>query len=110
MRAVFNLGLKRYLPDGTTDAHGNAVPGYAPVVDLPVYGVAPYGSMEPSQGRDETDTRVEVFCPPGTALSSLDVLVIDTLDYDVVGVVADYTKGPYRPGFGVVYTARRVEG
>lgn len=109
MKAVYNLGLKRLL-ERATDDFGNPVVGYAPVVDLPVFAVAPWGSTEPMQGRDETDTRVEVFCPPATVLSARDVLVIDGLDYDVIGVVADYTRGPFGSNFGVVYTARRVEG
>lgn len=110
MRAVFNIGLKRYQAEAGEDAHGNAIPGYASVVDLPVYAVAPYGSTEPSQDRDETDTRVEVFCPPNTVLSPRDVLIDVGKDYEVIGVVSDYTRGPYGAEFGVVYTARRVEG
>lgn len=109
MRAVFNIGLRRYQA-GAVDAHGNPVVSHAPAVDLPVFAIGPYGSTEPSQGRDETDTRVEVFCPVGTELSPLDVLVDGGKDFEVIGVVSDYTRGPYGAAFGVVYTARRVEG
>lgn len=110
MRAVFNIGLKRYLPDGSEDAHGNAVPGYGPAVDLPVYGIAPYGSTEPTPDRDETDTRVEIYCPPDTQISPRDVLIDVDKTYEVIGVVSDFTRGPYGARFGVVYVARRVEG
>lgn len=109
MRQTFNLGVKRYQV-GAIDDYGNATETYGPVEDLPVFAVGPYGSLEPSPDRDETDTRVEVFCPPDTVLSPHDVLIHVGKDYEVIGVMSDYTLGPYGAEFGVVYVARRVEG
>lgn len=109
MRATFEIGLKRYQA-GTTDAHGNPVVGYAPIVGLPVYGHSPILVMEQYADRDDATTTLFVFAPAGTSVDPMDIVVIDGREYQLQGGVEDFTKGPYGAAMGVRFTVRRTEG
>jgi hypothetical protein len=109
VRSLFPIGIKRYQA-GEPDPFGNPRAGYAPVADLLVYGHAPIGTMEQLADRDDATTTLFVFAPTGTTVASNDVIVVNDLDYEMVGAVEEFSHGPYGAPGGVRFMIRRTEG
>lgn len=99
MQAVYTVLVKRHSP-GTKDAHGNVRDGYSDPEPMQVYGIAPKGSQEPGADRQAVTTGHLLFLPPEAVLGPLDLVLIDGVEHEVEGEVADYTRGPFgfKPG------------
>ncbi len=116
---LFTVGVHAYTGTGE-DAHGNVIPQWAPAKDQPGTSHAVYGWSVPSTtepkllGHDErVIVDVELLVPPGFPTSERDL--IDLPDgpagqFEVVGVVQDYTKGPFGFRPGAVLNLRKVAG
>ena len=109
MIARHAVGYRAYVA-GEPDAMGNAGVTHAPAVERLVYAIEDLDSVEPVPGRSESVTRKRLYCQPGDHVDSRDRFVIGGAEYDVVGVDADWTYGPFAYAPGVVVTVRRAEG
>lgn len=117
----FTLQVRRRVEDGV-DAHNNPVVTYDEPADWPVYGYAPrqwpptpasgtamaeFGAM----GRNLDIVAWTVFAPKSDATpGALDHVVLDGVEYEVVGEPMDWTNGPWQVGAGVVVELRYPEG
>lgn len=105
-----SVGWCRYAP-ARRDVHGRDVAAWEPAVRLDAYGVAPAGSREPrTVGENRVVEELELLVPSVAGVGPQDRILIDGVAYQVVGVPADYDRGPFgwRPG-GVI-RLMRVEG
>lgn len=71
-------------------------------------GWAPASSTEPEIGRVEHD--IDLYAPAGTVSGAGDVVDLPSGQFEVVGEVLDWTKGPFGFSPGVVVQLRRVTG
>lgn len=101
---------RRVFSGGGMDAHGNPTRSWSDPVDARVFGWAPAGTAEPTVARDEVTWDLDLFAPPGFAATHMDRFVVDGLEFDVIGVVRDFTHGPFGFAPGVVLRLKRVEG
>lgn len=106
MRAVYTVGLRRHSSDAT-DSHGNAIDAWADPIGYPVYAIAPTTSNEPDPSRTAVVTGYTLLAPPdGEPVTPLDRFVLDGVEWEVVGEIADWTRGPFgfRPGVSINLT------
>lgn len=110
MKARHLIGVRAFQA-GATDAHGNPVESWAAAVDVPVIALSP-GSDEPAAAnRDLSIVEWTVYAPAGTSVGARDRVVVDGREFEVLGEVQDYTRGPWvNPVAGVVFELRRPEG
>ncbi len=98
---------------GAEDGHGNVgEPTYTPPLDeegtpTPVIFIAPGGSTEPNEVRVEHD--LDIGVPPAVTATPNDVVDLPEGQFQVVGYLADYTKGPWGFNPGKVVKLKRVE-
>lgn len=109
MRAVYTVGHRRYV-SGLKDSHGNVRDGWADPEDFAVYGIAPLASSEPEPGRMEVVSGISLLAPAGASVDSRDRFVVDGVEYDVAGDLADYSRGPFGFAAGLVINLTRTEG
>lgn len=97
---------------GATDAHGNPVDGWGSPVDVPVHGWAPPSAdtVPSDPNRDAVIRDLDLYAPAGTTGGPRDRWVVDGVEYDQVGHVEDYTKGPWQWAAGVRINLKRAEG
>lgn len=97
---------------GVEDPYGNVTPGWGTPVTLAVHGWAPPSAgKEPFEaGRDVVAWDLDLYAPAGTTVHPHDRLVVDGLEYEVVGYEEDYTKGPWQWPAGVRINLQRTEG
>lgn len=96
---------------GATNSHGNPVDSWAAPVDVAVYGYGPPTRTQESEpGGTQVIQGLQIFAPPGLAVSAQDRFVVDGLTYEVEGEVGDWTHGPFRYAPGIVINVKRVEG
>lgn len=101
----------RVFQEGAFDSHGNPVRSWADPVEQAVYGWYVPSTDEPAvAGHDRVVVDVKVLVPPGFVCGPNDRVVVDGSTFDVVGLLEDYTFGPwgYRPG--AVLNLREVSG
>lgn len=97
----------------TGDRYGNAVPGYADPVDLPVFAVAPNQSDEPDeQGRSRVLSGRTVYAPIDCPVKPHDRVVIAGDTWEVVGEVGPWQLNPHGLGAheGVQFNLERSDG
>lgn len=106
----YTVGVRAYAP--TTDAHGNDRDAWGAAVTQAVHGYAPpTPPSEPFEaGRDAVLWDLDVYCPPGFAVGPHDRVVVDGVEYDVVGGVEDFTHGPWQWAAGLRVSLKRAEG
>lgn len=109
MTPAITVGLRVYTPSAK-DKYGDAVESWSAPIDLAVYSVAPRSSDEPEEGRNAVVSGVSLHAPPGTPVGPLDRVVIDGVEYEVEGEIADWTRGPFGFASGVVIDLKRTEG
>lgn len=102
----------RRLVTGAKDRHGNATETYADPIDWPVHGLAPGARSESGGGRDLSVIAWTVFAPVGgNAPTERDVVLVDGVEYPVVGRPEDWSQGPFDGGpGGLIVELRRAEG
>ena len=100
------LTRKPYTGD-TTSSLGNTVPGFGTDEAVGVYAISPHTVEQGSTTVTETQIAdLDVFAPK-MAVSLRDRFVVDSEDYEVVGV-QDWTKGFHQWEPGIVIELRRV--
>lgn len=108
---LFTVGQRVWSATGQDDDHGNAVAGWADPVEKRVYGWGAPGGAEPKlAGHDRVVVQVELLVPPAFECSPRDRMVLDGLEYDVIGPVEAYDHNPFGWNPGGVINLRRVEG
>lgn len=67
------------------DVYGNDVPGSPVETEVPGCAVAPAGTSEDAQGRDQVSTGLSVWLPHGTDISATDRVRVRGQLYEVSG-------------------------
>lgn len=110
----YTVGVRVWSSGPGVDRHGNPVQSWAAPVATPVHAVGPRLQEEPDGGGGRRWIVVEgldVYAPAGTTVGAHDRVVLGGDEYEVDGVVADWTRGPWpNPAAGVVIHLARVEG
>ncbi len=97
----FTVLHRAYITDAE-DAHGNPVDDWTPPTTVPVYGWAAPNSTEPKRaGIDAVVVTLQVIAPVFTA-GDKDRVIVQGVEYDVVGDVEDWNHGPFGFAPGVV--------
>lgn len=100
------LTRKPYTGD-TEDSLGNTVPGFGASEEVRVYAISPHTVEQGTTTVTETQIAdLDVFAPK-IAVSLKDQFVVDSDDYEVVGV-QDWTMGFHGWKPGIVIELRRV--
>lgn len=112
--------LLAYLGDSAEDDHGNPLDSWvdAPGVAIPDCAYAPGfgksgrgGTSEPVEdNRNVVFTTPQLFCPPGTHITTKDRVVVRGLVFEVLGDPADWRHPMTGWGPGVVVDLERVTG
>lgn len=107
---LFSVGHRRY--DSTaTDAHGNDIDFWFPEVPKPVYGWGAPQSDEPKlAGHDREVVEVELLVPPGFECSHRDLMVLDGVEFEVIGDPEMFDHSPFGWNPGGVVNLRKVNG
>ncbi|MET7741982.1 hypothetical protein [Streptomyces sp. NPDC005385] len=101
LKAKYLLGIKRY-EEGASDAHGNPVESWAPVVFVKAYAIAPTSSVEPPEpGRAAVIDSLSVLLPDDVEIEAKDRAVYGGSEYTIEGNLANWNVGPFdfKPGF-----------
>ena len=99
------------IAEGATDRNGNPVKSWTPALDVAgtsvaVMGWAPTQTVEPQQ--DHSEDLWDLLVPSGTVSNPGDVVDVSGVgQLEVVGVLQDYTKGPFGFAAGGVLKLRR---
>ena len=100
----FTVGHRAYSA-GAEDDYGNESAGWGAPIVKPVYGWgAPQGSEPKIAGHERVVVEVELLVPPEFgAVSPRDRMVLDGVEYDVIGPAESFDHNPFgwNPG-GVV--------
>lgn len=95
--------------DGT-DEYGNPIP-VTTDTQVAVYGWAPVSMSEPPEaGRSEVAWEVEIYAPATWEPRPADRVLLDAVEFEVVGHPENWTRGPFGFAPGVVVHVKRVEG
>ena len=107
---LFTVGVRAFLP-GAEDAHGNPIEDWAPATPHKVYGWSVPSSTEPKlAGHDRVIVDVELLAPEGFPASPRDKVVLDGVEFQVLGYAEDFNHGPFGFRPGLVVNLQRVEG
>jgi uncharacterized Zn-binding protein involved in type VI secretion len=104
--AVFEMAVQ-----GAEDAHGNPIVTFADAVTVEGCGFAPGGSQELyGPGRNPVTSVPQLYCPPGTVVTSRSRVTVRGKLYQVDGDPAEW-RSPFT-GWepGVVVTLERTDG
>lgn len=108
---LFTVGHRIWSASGPDDAHGNPVEGWADPVEKRVYGWgAPQGSEPKLAGHDRVVVAVELLVPPDFGCSPRDRMVLDGIEFDVIGPIEMYDHNPFGWNPGGVVNLGRVDG
>lgn len=105
------LGLSVF-SEGVPDRYGNATPGWADPVDLPVYAVSPKQSVEPDEvGRRAVLSGLTVYAPADCPVTARDRVLHRGESWEVAGEPGVWVDNPHG-GFqeGVQFDLERSEG
>lgn len=107
----YTVGVRAYVA-GVEDVHGNAKDSWGDPVVQAVHGWAPpVPSAEPFEsGRNAVTWDLDLYCPLGFVVGPRDRVVVDGVEYDVVGGLEDFTHGPWQWAAGVRVSLKRVSG
>lgn len=98
---------------GATDSHGNSVGVLGDAVDRVAIAWYQINSLEPISADyvDRTITDVSVLVDDPTLFHKQDVLILGGQAFEVIGVPADWSQGPWAGAgiFGGEIHARRVD-
>ncbi|QSL99754.1 head-to-tail stopper [Gordonia phage Ecliptus] len=101
---LFTVGHRVYAAD-SVDEYGNAEEGWGAPIEKPVYGWgAPQGVEPKVAGHERVEVEVELLVPPDFgAVSSRDRVILDGVEYDVIGPTESFDHNPFgwNPG-GVI--------
>lgn len=98
------------------DAHRNPAKVYTPPLDQPgtpvkVYGWSTPFTTEPKlAGHDRVIVDVELLVPPGFPSAPGSVIDLPVGQFEVIGEIQDYTRGPFGWEPGGVVNLRRITG
>lgn len=93
------------------DAHGNPVEGWLPAVERRVYGWGAPQSSEPKlAGHDREIVEVELLVPPGFVVAARDRIVLDGVEFDVIGGAEHFDHNPFGWNPGGVINLKAVSG
>lgn len=106
----FTVG-HRVWAGGVEDAWGNTVSGWADPVEKRVYGWGAPATSEPKvAGHNRDVVELELLVPPGFECSPHDRMVLDSLEYEVIGGVEMFDHNPFGWNPGGIVNLRRVSG
>lgn len=101
----------RVMTSGGTDDYGDPLPPTAEDVYVPVYGWGPATMTEPPEaGRSEVAWTMDIYAPSSWEPAPADHVVLDGVEFEVVGHPEVWDYGPFGFSPGVVVHCRRVEG
>lgn len=107
---LFTVGHRVFDPSAE-DAHGNPVEHWLPAVPKPVYGWGAPQTSEPKlAGHDREIVEVELLVPPGFECSHRDRMVLDGVEFEVVGGVEMFDHNPFGWNPGGVINLKAVSG
>lgn len=107
---LFTVGVRAFLP-GAEDEHGNPIEDWAPATPHKVYGWSAPSSTEPKMaGHDRVIVDVELLAPEGFPAKPRDLVVLDGVEFQVLGYAEDFNHGPFGFRPGLVVNLQRVEG
>lgn len=106
----WNVGVREF-SSSAIDSHGNPGEFWGDPVDRPVYAWAPAGTAEPFEvARDAVTWDLDLYAPAGFSCGPRDRVVVDGSEFEVVGRVQDFTRGPFGWAPGVRVRLKMVEG
>lgn len=106
----FTVG-HRVFDQGAEDAHGNPGESWLHAVMKPVYGWGAPQSNEPKlAGHDREIVDVQLLVPPGFECSHRDLMVLDGVEYEVIGAPEHFDHSPFGWNPGGVINLRKVAG
>ncbi|MGB3602717.1 MAG: hypothetical protein WBA38_04095 [Gordonia sp. (in: high G+C Gram-positive bacteria)] len=106
----FTVGHKVFDAAGE-DAHGNPVETWLPEVGKKVYGWGAPQSSEPKlAGHDREIVEVELLVPPGFVASARDRMVLDGVEFEVIGGPEHFDHNPFGWNPGGVVHLKAVSG
>ena len=107
---LFTVG-HRVWSAGGEDAWGNTVEGWAEPVTKKVYGWGAPQTSEPKlAGHDRDIVELELLVPPDFVCSARDRMVLDGVEYDVIGEPEQYSHNPFGWNPGGIINLRAVNG
>lgn len=107
---MFTVG-HRVFGEGVEDDLGNPVESWSPPVIKPVYGWgAPQSSEPKTAGHNREVVEVELLVPPGFSCSARDRMVLDGVEFDVIGAPEHYDHNPFGWNPGGVVNLKVVSG
>lgn len=96
---------------GVEDDWGNTTSGWADPVDKLVYGWGAPQSSEPKvAGHDRDVVEVELLVPPEFSCSARDRMVLDGVEFEVIGQPEMYSHSPFGWDPGGVVNLKAVNG
>jgi hypothetical protein len=105
---LFSVGHRAYSA-AEIDAHGNAVPSWSEPVQKSVYGWGAPDTSEPKvAGYERVVVEVELLVPPGFQCQSRDRMVLDGVEYEVIGMPEMFDHNPFGWNPGGVINLRAV--
>ncbi|MDH6283225.1 hypothetical protein [Prescottella agglutinans] len=103
-------GLRKYVP-GAKNTRGNPVPDWLPAEQYKVFGWVPIASTEPDvAGHDHVVIDVKLSAPSTFPAGPRDKVVLDGLEYEVIGYPENYSHGQSDWDPGILVNLHRVEG
>lgn len=108
----WTVGVRAWTSGPDLDRQGNPVQRWSDPAPLAVHAVAPRIREEPAGSRRwEVVEGLTVYARAGTVVDAHDRVVVDGVDYEVVGDVARWDRGPWdNPVAGVTIDIVRVKG
>lgn len=96
---------------GVVDEYGNDTEGWSAAVTKAVYGWGAPNTDEPKlAGHDRDTVSIELLVPPGFVCGARDRMILDGLEYEVIGDPETYDHNPFTWNPGGVVNLRRVNG
>ncbi|MGO3325318.1 hypothetical protein [Gordonia sp. (in: high G+C Gram-positive bacteria)] len=107
---LFSVGHRVYNGSGE-DAHGNPVESWATPVVREVYGWGSPQTSEPKlAGHDREIVEVELLVPPGFSCSARDRMVLDGVEFEVIGGPEMFDHNPFGWNPGGIVNLKKVDG
>ncbi|WP_341258219.1 hypothetical protein [Gordonia malaquae] len=106
----FTVGHCVYSGTGE-NAHGDPFESWSVPVSKPVYGWGAPQTSEPKlAGHDREIVEVELLVPPGFECSHRDRMVLDGVEFEVIGGVEMFDHNPFGWNPGGVINLKAVNG
>lgn len=105
---LFTVG-HRVWSEGAENDLGEVASGWGDPIARPVYGWgAPAGDEPKIVGEERVTADVELLVPPGFECSPRDRMVLDGVEYEVIGAPEMYDHNPFGWNPGGVVNLRRI--